>query len=265
MKRHKVARSLFLIALLLVPCVARAAQGAESADPAQDFRFTVTPYAWLTGLSGTIGARGSATTVNTSFADLSKYVNTAAMLDVDILYRERVGFLADLNYSQLGDQVSGKAISLDSKSSLVLSDLAAYYRLGTTSLGAGDAGTASLDLLAGARIWSLGMSLNVNTFLADHSISETKTWADPIVGARALFHLGEKWALELRGRVGGFGVSSSLTWDAMGLIGYKLWEHGTLFLGYRGVGVNHTEGSGASRFVFDTTLHGPILGLAFSF
>jgi len=176
-----------------------------------------------------------------------------------------VGFLAALDYSRLGDQASGKVISLDSKSTMLLSDLAAYYRLGSASLGDGSAGAVSLDLLAGARIWSLGMAMNVNTFLADHSISETKTWADPIVGARALFHLGEKWALELRGGVGGFGVSSAFTWDAMGLIGYKLWEHGTLFAGYRGVGVNHTEGSGASKFVFDATLHGPVLGLAFTF
>ena len=265
MKQHNAARNLLLILLLLIPSGALAAQGAASTALTEDFRFTVTPYAWLTGLSGTVGERGSTTTVNTSFADLSKYLNTAAMLDVDVLYRERVGFLADLNYSRLGDQASGKMVSLDSKSTLVLSDLAAYYRLGSASLGAGDAGSVSLDLLAGARIWSLGMSLDANTFFGGRSITETKTWADPIVGARAQFHLGEKWALELRGGVGGFGVSSSLTWDAMALVGYKLWEHGTLFLGYRGVGVNHTEGSGSSKFVFDSTLHGPILGLAFSF
>jgi hypothetical protein len=265
MKRHNVARSLLLALLLLVPAGVLAAQGAETSAQAQDFRFTVTPYAWLTGLSGTVGARGSTATVNTSFADLSKYLNTAAMLDVDVLYRERVGFLADLNYSQLGDQVSGKVVSLDSKSTLLLSDLTAYYRLWSAAPWENCPGSVSLDLLAGARIWSLGMSLDANTFFGGRSITETKTWADPVVGARAQFHLGEKWAFELRGGVGGFGVSSSLTWDAMALVGYHLWDHGTLFLGYRGVGVNHTEGSGSSKFVFDTTLHGPILGLAFSF
>ncbi|MBV5337552.1 MAG: hypothetical protein J0653_06295, partial [Deltaproteobacteria bacterium] len=156
-------------------------------------------------------------------------------------------------------------ISLDAKSSLVLSDIAAYYRLGTASLGKDGGNPASFDLLAGVRIWGVGMTLDLNTAQMGRTVSMQKTWVDPIVGARAIFALSEKWHLEMRGGVGGFGISSGITWDAGALVGYSLWDHGTLLMGYRAVGVNHSEGSGRNAFKFDATLHGPIIGLAFTF
>lgn len=65
--------------------------------------------------------------------------------------------------------------------------------------------------------------------------------------------------------LGGFSVSSALTWDTTGLIGYTFWQHGTLLAGYRAVGVTCSEGSGNNAFTFDATLSGPILGVALTF
>ena len=261
-----LARSFFSLCLApLVLLLALVGHSAAQSGPVKtsndDFRFNLTPYAWLTGLSGTVGARGFQTHVNTSFADLSKYLNLAAMIHADVLYRETVGVLADFNYAQLGDQASGKHVSFDATSSLILSDVAAYYRLGTASLGKDGGCPASFDLLAGARIWSLGMRLNTESALTNHDVSKQITWADPIVGARALLHLNEKWLLDFRGGVGGFGVSSAFTWDAMALLGYSFWDHVTVLLGYRAVGVDRDQ----QGTRFDMTMHGPILGLACTF
>jgi len=264
MVQSSLSRGSILAVLMVCLSATTYAQGGPSSASSGDFQFRITPYAWLTGLSGTVGAKGVQTNINKSFSNLSGYLNLAAMVNVDVMYRDTVGILADFNYSLLGDQSSRKLISLDGKTSLILSDVAAYYRLGTASMGK-EAGTASFDLLAGARIWSLALGLDVNSHTAGRTISEVRTWADPIIGGRVLLRFTDRWALILRGGVGGFGVSSQFTWDAMALVGYTFWEHGTLLLGYRGVGVNYTEGSGRNRFVFDTTLHGPVLGLAFTF
>ncbi|BAH73620.1 hypothetical protein DMR_01290 [Solidesulfovibrio magneticus RS-1] len=64
--------------------------------------------------------------------------------------------------------------------------------------------------------------------------------------------------------MGGFSVSSVLTWDTTAVIGYTFWEHGTFWAGYRAVGDNYTS-NGKNAFKFDAVLHGPIIGLAFTF
>ena len=258
----KAARSILALAALFVILTAPAAQ-AETAD--RDLQVTLAPYAWLTGFNGTVGVRGAQATVNASFADLSKYLNIAGMLHADILYRDTFGLLGEINYAQLGAQSSGGRASLDGQMGLFLSDIAAFYRVGTAALGKDGACPTSLDILAGARIWSLSMRLNSESFFTSRSIYKNKSWVDPVVGARVGMRLSDKWEIALRGGVGGFGISSALTWDAMALLGYSFWDHGTLYLGYRAVGANHTEGSGKDYFKFDAMLNGPILAFAFTF
>jgi hypothetical protein len=259
-----MAKSFILTVMLIFSAGPLAAQAATTHSPDGDLQVTLAPYAWLTGLSGTVGVRGAQAHVDSSFADLSKYLNIAGMLHTDILYRDTFGLLGEVNYAQLGDQASGKRVSLDGQMGLFLSDVAGFWRVGTASLGK-DGGSASLDLLAGIRIWSLTMHLQSDSVFNSRSIFKQKTWVDPVVGARVQFHLTNKWGIELRGGVGGAGISSAITWDAMALLGYTFWDHGTAFLGYRAVGVNHSEGSGKDYFKFDAVLSGPILGVAFTF
>ncbi|WP_243313417.1 hypothetical protein [Fundidesulfovibrio agrisoli] len=259
----KAVRSIIALAALFVILAAPAAR-AQTAD--SDLKVTLAPYAWLTGFNGTIGVRGAQATVNASFADLSKYLNIGAMLHADMLYKDTFGLLGEINYAQLGDQASGKRVSLDGQMGLFLSDIAAFYRIGTMPLGKDGSCPTSLDILAGARIWSLGLNLNTQNALGgSHTVSKQKSWVDPVVGARAQFRITDKWGIDLRGGVGGFGISSAFTWDAMAMLGYTFWDHGTFLVGYRAVGVNHTEGSGKDYFKFDATLNGPVVALAFTF
>lgn len=255
-----------LLSAIVFICFANVSQAQMAQDKTQgDLRWTIAPYAWLTGVSGTVGAKGYDANVDVSFADLSKYLNMGAMVHAEMLYRERFGLFSDFNYSLLGDQASGKHGSIDMKMSLVLADVAAFYRIGTVPLGKAQTSSMDFDLLAGARIWSLALKLDGDTNRDGRDVFAQKTWADPIVGARATFHLTDAWIMSLRGGIGGFSVSSALTWDTTALIGYTFWEHGTLLAGYRAVGVNYSEGSGKSAFKFDATLSGPILGVAFTF
>ena len=254
-----------VLACILLTAVSSMAQTADTGTQQGDFRWSVVPYAWLTGLNGTIGAKGYDTTVNAPFVNLAKYLEIGAMVHLEGLYRERVGLFTDFNYSLLGDEASGKRVSLDGKTSLMLVDVAAFYRLGKFPLGQAGNADMTFDLLAGARIWSLSLMLDGDRPRGGRDIFENRSWVDPIVGARAEFHFAKSWLLSLRGGVGGLSISSAITWDATAALGYTFWEHGTVLLGYRAVGVNHDEGSGNSAFKFDATLSGPIVGLAFTF
>ena len=97
------------------------------------------------------------------------------------------------------------------------------------------------------------------------SVHMQKSWVDPTIGARTNIHFSKNWYGELRGGVGGFGASSTFTWDAMALIGYNFWENATILGGYRAVGLNYESGSGQDNFKVNATMLGPIVGMAFHF
>ena len=61
--------------------------------------------------------------------------------------------------------------------------------------------------------------------------------------------------------VGGFGVSSDLVWDALGVVGYEVSDVTSIIVGYRASGVDYSSGG----FSYDTVQQGPIVGAAFRF
>ena len=254
-----------VLVLLCLTCGLPGPAPATAAEAAaNDLKIVLVPYGWLTGFSGKFGARGYETNVTNSFAQLDKYLNFAAMAHMEVIYRDTVGLLGEFNYARLGDQTSRKGVALDGQMSFTMTDLAAFYRLGTFALG-GQGSTASFDLLAGARIWTLDMKLSAEYMQMGDSVHMQKSWVDPTIGARTSIRFNDRWYGELRGGVGGFGASSTFTWDTMALIGYNFWENATVLGGYRAVGLNYESGSGRNNFKANATLHGPVIGLAFTF
>ncbi|WP_052278926.1 hypothetical protein [Solidesulfovibrio magneticus] len=156
----KIFKTYCLIAVILLLFTAKIvfAQPPLKECVYGDFRWTIAPYGWLTGISGKVGARGYTTYADVSFADLSKYLNLAAMLHAEVTYNNTFGLFTDFNYSLLGDQASGKRVSLDGKSHLILTDVAAFYRVGTVPLGRTQTASVDFDLLGGARIWNMALT-----------------------------------------------------------------------------------------------------------
>jgi hypothetical protein len=233
-------------------------------SPDNDFSLSLTPYAWFAGLQGKVGVEGVSAKANSKLADPSDYL-LVSMLRLDALYQGRAGLLADVDYSFLDNQSTKQQFSLNTNIRLILSDVAFYYRFLAAGPGELTPGPLSLDLLAGARIWSLALGNGLTPLIVGSKVTQEKGWTDPILGLRAKIGLAKRWDLELRGVLGGFGASSALTWEAMATVDYAFWEHGSLLLGYRAVGINHTEGGAGDKFTLDMTLQGPIAGLAFTF
>ncbi len=73
--------------------------------------------------------------------------------------------------------------------------------------------------------------------------------------------IADKWSLSLYGDIGGFGVSSDFTWQGFGLIDFQPWKNVAFIAGYRAIGTDYETGSGTDKFTFDTTVHGPIIGV----
>jgi opacity protein-like surface antigen len=86
-------------------------------------------------------------------------------------------------------------------------------------------------------------------------------WVDPWVGGRAVIPLNETFMIRLRGDVGGFGVGTEFSWQAMAFVAAALSSSVTIDVGYRGIGLDYRS----TGLDFDVVFHGPVIGLALSF
>jgi len=122
----------------------------------------------------------------------------------------------------------------------------------------------ALDILFGGRYNGLTTDLTPSGVpLPSHHFA--KDWVDPIVGFRARFALGDRWAFGLRGDIGGFSLGSKLTWDAVARFDIRANKSVSFNFGYGVVSTDYESGSGASYLLYDVRMDGPFVGVAFHF
>jgi hypothetical protein len=96
--------------------------------------------------------------------------------------------------------------------------------------------TLTLEPFAAARIISQPVEVTLDLKLGSPSTVTDFSSTSPIIGLRTFVDLDEHWNIRVEGDYGGFGVNDNhQTWQAVGLIGYRLplWgAHWNLQLGY---------------------------------
>ncbi len=126
-----------------------------------------------------------------------------------------------------------------------------------------DTDTFDVDAGVGLRFWRLGNRLSIEPGALPITLSttETRNWVDPVLAGRIIAQLGGPWSVTAVGDIGGFGVGSRLTWQAIGTVNYQWNEQLALRLGYRVLSVDYEEGA----FLYDVRMQGPILGGTYRF
>jgi hypothetical protein len=250
-----------LAAGLLIAGTASLAR-AQDDDP-NAWHVTVTPYVWAAGVYGDVTVRGRDAELDESFVDLLDKTDTLVGLAGHLeVTRGRWGVFGDFFYVKTEVEDAG-ITGLDVTVRMWFTEFGGQVRLLDTREERVPGLT--LDVYGGGRYSFVELDLDTaGTASANHS----KNWVDPIVGARVGVHFSEHVFLLFAGDVGGFGVGSDFAWSAMGLLGYR-WEGAgvewALLAGYKALAQDYTTGSGPSRFRWDTTMHGPILGLSIRF
>jgi len=87
---------------------------------------------------------------------------------------------------------------------------------------------------------------------------------DPFIGGRIRHEFGEAQNLTLLADVGGFGVDSDLSWQAIATYAFDVTFLGTplnTIVGYRSLAVDHRENGPFGENGLDLIEHGPILGV----
>jgi hypothetical protein len=139
-------------------------------------------------------------------------------------------------------------------------------------------GALAIDVLGGARYWyqeaDLSLDVTAAVQVGDLEVAGARAfarsgsvdWLDPVIGARVRYTVAPGHELWLRGDIGGFGVGSDFSWQAIGAYGFELGTYqGITFsgvIGYRALYVDYVQGEGRQRYEFDMLQHGPVLGLS---
>jgi hypothetical protein len=277
----RIPRSIVLSALAAL-LVAPAHAETPAADWG-DWDLSITPYLWFFNLKGDVGARGQKTDVDTSLIDLFK--DNDSVLGVEANLQARNGpwtLLVDPTWLRIQDDLhfAGDIVStnVDVTANVYLVDLMVMREVWHVPFGAPvvEKGMPkhgfSLDLLGGGRVWVLDMDADLHVATAGplidqirRSFSQTESWFDPVVGARATVDLTDRIHAILRGDIGGFTVSSDLTSEIWGSLVYDFRlcdQKAFVVLGYRALYVDYDTNDG---FLLDGWLHGPTIGVGMKF
>ncbi len=273
------AAVLLVFSALVLPAQA---QTVPSAEPG--WQFSVTPYAWVPSVDGTLryqlpGQPGpDSADVSKDSSNILEALNFAAMIAAEARY-QRYSVLTDFIYLDLGATGSklrnvnfggggtGVGADLDRGTESSMSG-SLWTLMGGYTVTQGDWGYA--DIVGGFRLFSLNSETNVSlatdltapggsaSLSRNARLSESATLFDGIIGMRGRLVIGDgfyaPYALDI-----GTG-SSTLTWQASAALGYQF-SWGGVALGYRYLSYEQ----GSNKLVQDFSFGGPFLALNFTF
>lgn len=233
---------------------------AEQSNGAGDsgWEVSVTPYLWMAGLNVDIDTpQGESIEVDESFTDILGNLKFAFMGALEVRH-DRLVFLNDVIFLSIGSEAKGTLgpgiIEADTDIKTWISTHLAGYRVV-------DQGPMFVDILAGARIASIDVEVDLTGPLQTIERDSSETKIGPVIASRAHVPLGERWAMGLYGDLGGFGVTADLSWQLMGTVQYSLSDHWRLAAGWRHVSVHQDK----NDFDVKLKMSGPILGFSYRF
>jgi len=255
-----------LAALSLSPAPAQAQ--AAAAAPGSGWTFDLTPYIWGVAMSGDVqGGALPAINIDMSFSDILENLD-AGLLGAFEARKGRWGMLFDAIYMKL--EGSGTAsrtgpgpigatatASADLELTQKMFAAAVAYRM--------QEGRAPIDVIGGLRYSKIEADATINgSFFAQAGTvarSAEKDWVDPYIGVRALYPIANHWTLVSYVDIGGLGVGSDFTWQAVLGANYEISKTFAAKFGYRYLSVDYDK----DGFVYDMANSGLYLGLGIRF
>ncbi len=258
-------RKPFFAAAAVATLLSGQAQAADVAyEDTSGWTFTGAAYLWGAGIAGDVGVFGlPAQEVDFSFSDLLENLDFAFMgLGEARNGRFVVGM--DMTYTKI-------SASVDNPREGTFQIINSIDAVNTAWMVTGFAGYSlvhednfNLDLIGGARFWSVNTDFELNSSLEivdGRTFDDGADWVDPLAGVKMRFSLSDDIYVASWGMIGGFGVGSDLMWDVMAGAGYSFTEHFDVFAGYRAVSVDYSDDS----FVYDIVQQGPVVAGVFRF
>lgn len=225
-----------------------------------DWKFSLAPfYLWGVSIDGSLTSGGSSSggsslNVDVPLDEITSSLEAAFIVHFDVLHKSNFGFYLDVNALKIDNNATlSMGHSLDIDLGFKLTELVGYYRI--------QRGNHYFDTTAGLRY--VKMTTEVSPARGPTLVDATLDWTDPIIGGRYLWAFADNLKLIASGNIGGFGVGSEFSWEALGLVEWQPFEYVSFIGGYRALDIDYEEGKGPASFNLDMTLYGPVIGVSF--
>jgi hypothetical protein len=246
MKTPRFIRTFFGLPLVVAGILTSSPGRAQEACP---WHFSFLADLFMSGVSGDVTVRGNPAKVNASFGDLLDHLEFGADARLTLGY-EKWWLSTEISYTDLGG--SSAVGTADFDQWLVEPTIGYSF-------------SELVAVFAGVRYNNLSAEIRFSGPLGVVR-SGTQQWYDPIIGTLlSLPLLDRKLTFDGRFDVGGFDVGSKFTWQAFPYLNWHFSHWGSLQLGYRWLGTDYENGSGANKFVYDVVEQGPQIGLTVRF
>lgn len=268
MRTIKITIQQLLFALLTLCCVANTFAGTYNPPPVmpitdeESWQYVIAPYGWLFGANGSITVRDNPSTVDFTPID------TLERLDkVDFLYQLHLeahkrpwAVMVDGTYIKLTENARLGPLSASISPELTLIDFGVFYTVMDLGIPATE-GHVQFDIFGGGRYGRMKITLTPTRL---PSLGGERDFITPTLGGRMITRPNENLGVTLRGYIGGFGVDGvKYIWSATGLVNFFITDNTAIAAGYRIVGIDYENGSGANRFAINARTYGPVIGLFF--
>lgn len=235
----------------------------------EDWNSDLTVYAFVPfTTSGTSTIGGQTADVDLNLGDVLDILDFGVSGRFET-WRGNFGFIIDANYLKLSADstvtVGPGSVDAEVEVEQYWIGLLGAYRVAS---GTSTAGLAySVDVSAGARYNSLKQTIDVSGGpLPGASLGGTETWWEPVVGARFVSEINDKWTGAAMFDAGGFGVNDShLQWSATLGASYKINDKGAIKLGIRYYSIDYSTTRSDGKFAFDAYEIGPFVGYTYTF
>jgi len=213
--------------------------------PEPSWTFTVEPFLWIPSVQGEGGTEDTGKVdLDRSLPDAFGELDAGFLLALDAVAPEsKFSLFGDGLYLRMKDENG----SINSKTQVTMIEAGAGLPLGRSGV----------EAIAGLRYVDLSLDVDVGSALDSDA---SKSWVDPWVGARWRWRFAENWTLQLRGDVGGFGVGTDFTWQAVAALRFSFFDHWSISAGYRAISLDFSD----DELKYDAIIHGPVIGLAFT-
>ncbi len=271
MNRSRIV--LFLIILLTLQAAGQA-QGTtpiedDYENPTSDWRFIISPYAWLAGQATDVGGQK----IRQSFNDVFSLTNAGFQINTAVMYKKWI-FLADGTFANLGSNIEQgpTTINVEIKQSII--DLKLGY-LVLSDIEKDDVESVirgwALEVNAGGKYWKNDVTVDYKVIIGSWPIeggfTEPQAWWDLMVGLKARFILSRSVLLSVAANGGGFGIgdSSKFAYDFAYLNTFKVSNLISVTAGYRTFRYKREDGAGDDLLETKVSAFGPLLGVSFVF
>jgi hypothetical protein len=230
---------------------------------ADDWSFSIEPYLLAASIEGDSGmGRVNGIPIDLDFSDILKKLDIGAMLHFEAHSANGWGIAIDYGFMDLSDDIFGERGGvIDARVRQGIFEGLLIKKSRNPSSG--------LEYFAGFRWWDNKVDVAIDPAILPGDIIRKvdASWIDLLVGARWTRPLNERWQLQIKGDVGGFGVEADFT-SSLAIAGiYRFSGRYALNLQYKMLWVDFEDGNPGQPgyFAYDTVTHGPIVGFRVDF